>query len=186
MTTNGTETTNSAPIDYGQTGKKKSSDDSPNERLISENRKARSTRFTVLDRPWSAESPLWSAVKSKVSGRVASRLEEAYGQGSKTAKSGWSVADIPEYFDAGPVQPSPLSGRGNCCCTAARSSGLRMRAYEKGMTLVPSKVVFFQGPGQIAPRPLQRQGPARQAGIDQEGRRQTRDGPPGDASPLVA
>jgi SsrA-binding protein len=124
-------------------GKKKNSDN-PNERLITENRKARH-RFTVLDALECGIALVGSEVKSLREGRIS--LEEAYGKVKDNEV--WLVGcDIPEYFDASRFNHRPKRPR-KLLLHRREIKRFAQRAYEKGMTLVPLKLYFKQGVAKV-------------------------------------
>ena len=122
----------------GQSEKKSAA--SPNERLVSENRKARHN-YTVLDTLECGIVLVGSEVKSLREGKVS--LEEAYGRVKDDEV--WLVGcDIPEYIDANHFNHRPKRLR-KLLFTAGRVKRFAQRAYEKGLTLVPLKMYFKRG-----------------------------------------
>jgi len=112
----------------------------PNEKVISENRKARH-RFEVLDTLECGIALVGSEVKSLRTGRIS--LDEAYGR----VRGGevWLVGcDIPEYFDAHRMNHDPKRPRKLLLHRSEirKFAGL---AHEKGLTLVPLKMYFKLG-----------------------------------------
>ncbi|MBL9123040.1 MAG: SsrA-binding protein SmpB [Planctomycetaceae bacterium] len=121
-------------------GKKKSDDDSPNDKLIAQNRKARH-EYEVLETLECGIVLVGSEVKSLRAGKLS--LDEAYGR----VKGGevWLVGcDIAEYVQANRFNHDPRRPRK---LLMHRREILRFanRAYEKGLTLVPLKMYFKGG-----------------------------------------
>jgi SsrA-binding protein len=119
---------------------KKKTAESPNERLVSENRKARH-RFTVLDALECGIALVGSEVKSLRQGKVS--LDEAYGR----VKDGevWLVGcDIPEYAEANQFNHRPKRPR-KLLVHRREVKHFAQRAYEKGLTLVPLRLYFKRG-----------------------------------------
>ena len=118
----------------------KGSSDSPNERIVSENRKARHN-FEVLDTMECGIVLRGSEVKSLRENRIS--LEEAYGR----IRSGevWLVgSDIPEYRQANAMNHEPRRPR-KLLMHRREIRKFASQAVEKGLTLVPLKVYFKQG-----------------------------------------
>jgi len=112
----------------------------PNERVVSENRKAR-YRFTVLDTLECGVALVGSEVKTLREGRVS--LEEAYGRVKEDEV--WLVGcDIPEYIDANRFNHRPKRVR-KLLLHRREVKRFAHRAYEKGLTLVPLKMYFKRG-----------------------------------------
>ncbi|MGA2035726.1 MAG: SsrA-binding protein SmpB [Thermoguttaceae bacterium] len=123
---------------------KKKRADNPNERVISENRKARHN-FTVLDSLECGIVLVGSEVKSLRAGRIS--LDEAYARIKDDEL--WLVGcDIPEYFDAGPFNHRPKRLR-KLLLHRREMKRFAHRAYEKGLTLVPLKMYFKSGVAKV-------------------------------------
>jgi SsrA-binding protein len=119
---------------------KKKTTDSPNERVVSENRKARHN-YTVLDALECGIVLVGSEVKSLREGHIS--LEEAYGR----VKDGevWLVGcDIPEYVDANQFNHRPKRPR-KLLVHRREVKRFASRALEKGLTLVPLRIYFKRG-----------------------------------------
>ncbi|MGA2066984.1 MAG: SsrA-binding protein SmpB [Thermoguttaceae bacterium] len=119
---------------------KKKAAESSNERLVSENRKARH-RFTVLETLECGIALVGSEVKSLRQGKIS--LEEAYGR----VKEGevWLVGcDIPEYLEASHFNHRPKRPR-KLLVHRREVKRFAQRAYEKGLTLVPLRLYFKRG-----------------------------------------
>lgn len=120
--------------------KKKSSHDDPNEKTISENRKARH-KYEVLD---SLECGLvlhGSEVKSLRNGHVS--LDESYAR----VKDGevWLVGcDISEYFEAGRMNHESRRQR-KLLLHKVQVEKFANQAHENGLALVPLKLYFKKG-----------------------------------------
>ncbi len=120
-------------------GKKQQAADS-NERVIAENRKARH-EYHVLESLECGIALVGSEVKSLRNGTVA--LAEAYGK----VKNGevWLVGcDIPEYVEANRFNHKPKRER-KLLLHRREIKRFAMRAYEKGLTLVPLRMYFKAG-----------------------------------------
>lgn len=120
--------------------KKKGAAVDPNERTISENRKARHD-YHILETLECGVVLVGSEVKSLRAGSV--QLTEAYGR----MKSGevWLVGcDIPEYTEANRFNHKPKRDR-KLLMHQREIRRFAMRAYEKGLTLVPLKMYFKGG-----------------------------------------
>jgi SsrA-binding protein len=123
---------------------KTKSSDNPNERLVSENRKARHS-FTVLETCQCGIALQGSEVKSLRQGRIS--IEEAYGRVKDHEV--WLVGcDIPEYFDAGPFNHRPKRPR-KLLLHRREIKRFAQRAFEKGLTLVPLKIYFIGGVAKV-------------------------------------
>jgi SsrA-binding protein len=123
-----------------KSAKKKKGAENPNERLVSENRKARH-RFTVLETLECGLALLGSEVKSLREGRVS--LEEAYGRVKENEV--WLVGcDIPEYLEASHFNHRPKRPR-KLLVHRREVKRFAQRAFEKGLTLVPLKLYFKRG-----------------------------------------
>lgn len=128
----------------GKKKKKKGEEATPNERVVSENRKARHD-YHVLDTLECGMVLLGSEVKSLRSGTVA--IGEAYGR----IRQGevWLVGcDIPEYREANIFNHKPKRDR-KLLLHRREIKRFAMRAYEKGLTLVPLKMYFKEGKAKV-------------------------------------
>ena len=117
--------------------KKKKATENPNERVVSENRKARH-EYIILDTLECGIALVGSEVKSLRDGTVS--LSEAYGRiiDGET----WLIgADIPEYREANRFNHKPKRPR-KLLMHRREYRRFAMRAYEKGLTLVPLKLYF--------------------------------------------
>ncbi len=124
-------------------GKKRQAND-PNERIIADNRKARH-EYHVLESLECGIVLVGSEVKSLRNGTVA--LSEAYGK----VKNGevWLVGcDIPEYVEANRFNHKPKRER-KLLLHRREIQRFAMRAYEKGLTLVPLKMYFKAGVAKV-------------------------------------
>jgi SsrA-binding protein len=115
-----------------------------NERTIAENRKARH-EYHVLDTLECGIVLVGSEVKSLRNGTVT--LSESYGK----IRNGevWLInCDIPEYVEANRFNHKPKRERK---LLMHRREVLRfaMKAYEKGLTLVPLKMYFKEGKAKV-------------------------------------
>lgn len=111
-----------------------------NERTVSENRKAKHD-YHVLDTLECGIVLVGSEVKSLRNGTVS--LSEAYGK----IKHGevWLVGcDIPEYLEANRFNHKPKRDR-KLLLHQREINRFAMRAYEKGLTLVPLRLYFKKG-----------------------------------------
>jgi SsrA-binding protein len=120
--------------------KKKKRDQDPNERIVSENRKALHD-YTVLEVLECGIVLVGSEVKSLREGRIS--LDEAYGR----VKDGevWLVGcDIPEYFEAGHFNHRPKRPR-KLLMHRREIKRFAQRAFEKGLTLAPLRIYFKEG-----------------------------------------
>jgi len=123
--------------------KKKSSDDA-NERVISENRKARHN-FLVLDALECGIALQGSEVKSLREGRIS--LEEAYARVKDTEV--WLIGcDIPEYTDASRFNHKPKRPR-KLLLHRREIKRFADLATQKGLTLVPLRLFFKQGNAKV-------------------------------------
>ena len=124
-----------------KSGKKKSETKStPNERVISENRKARHD-YDILDSLECGIVLTGSEVKSLRCGSVS--LAEAYAR----VREGevWLLnCDIPEYLEANRYNHRPKRDR-KLLLHRREITRFAKRAFEKGLTLVPLKLYFSQG-----------------------------------------
>jgi len=117
--------------------KKKKATENPNERVVSENRKARH-EYVILDTLECGIALVGSEVKSLRDGTVS--LSEAYGRiiDGET----WLIgADIPEYREANRFNHKPKRPR-KLLMHRREYRRFALRAYEKGLTLVPLKLYF--------------------------------------------
>ena len=115
-----------------------------NERTVAENRKARHD-YHVLDSLECGIVLVGSEVKSLRNGTVA--LSEAFGK----VKNGevWLVnCDIPEYAEANRFNHKPKRER-KLLLHRREIQRFAMRAYEKGLTLVPLKMYFKEGKAKV-------------------------------------
>ena len=115
-------------------------DKKPNEKVVSENRKARH-RFEVLETLECGIALVGSEVKSLRTGRVS--LDESYGR----VRGGevWLVGcDIPEYFEANRMNHDPKRPR-KLLLHRIEIRKFAGQAHEKGLTLVPLKMYFKSG-----------------------------------------
>ena len=113
---------------------------SPNERVIAENRKARHD-YHILETLECGIVLVGSEVKSLRNGTVS--LAESYGK----IKSGevWLIGcDIPEYVEANRFNHKPKRDR-KLLLHQREIKRFAMRAYEKGLTLVPLRLYFKKG-----------------------------------------
>ncbi|MGL4594555.1 MAG: SsrA-binding protein SmpB, partial [Thermoguttaceae bacterium] len=120
--------------------KKKAGETNTNERVVSENRKARH-EYHVLETLECGIVLVGSEVKSLRAGSAS--LAEAYGK----VKSGevWLVGcDIPEYVEANQFNHKPKRDR-KLLMHRREIGKFAMRAYEKGLTLVPLRLYFKEG-----------------------------------------
>jgi SsrA-binding protein len=109
----------------------------PEQRIISENRKARH-KFEVLDTLECGLALVGSEVKSLRAGRIS--LDEAYGR----VREGevWLIGcDIPEYPQATIWNHEPKRPR-KMLLHAREVRKFANQAHEKGLTLVPLKMYF--------------------------------------------
>lgn len=119
---------------------KKTSADTPNEKTVSENRKAYH-RFEIIDSLECGIVLMGSEVKSLRTGLIS--LEEAYGR----VRNGevWLLGcDIPEYFDASGMNHDPRRPR-KLLMHNIEIRKFANQAHEKGLTLVPLKIYFKTG-----------------------------------------
>ena len=120
--------------------KKAAAKSNPNERTISENRKARH-EYHVLESLECGMVLVGSEVKSLRAGTVT--LSDAYGK----VRSGevWLIGcDIAEYKEANRFNHKPKRDR-KLLLHHREIKRFAMRAYEKGLTLVPLKMYFKEG-----------------------------------------
>ncbi len=123
--------------------KKKTTDDA-NERVISENRKARHN-FLVLDALECGIVLVGSEVKSLREGRIS--LEEAYARVKETEV--WLIGcDIPEYTDASRFNHKPKRPR-KLLLHRREVKRFAELATQKGLTLVPLRLYFKAGKAKV-------------------------------------
>ena len=117
--------------------KKKKVSENPNERVISENRKSRHD-YIILDTLECGLVLVGSEVKSLRDGSVS--LAEAYGRIIEGEV--WLIgADIPEYREANRFNHKPKRPR-KLLMHSREYRRFALRAYEKGLTLVPLRLYF--------------------------------------------
>ena len=123
--------------------KKKASDDA-NERVISENRKARHN-YLVIDALECGIVLVGSEVKSLREGRIS--LEEAYARVKETEV--WLIGcDIPEYTDASRFNHKPKRPR-KLLLHRREVKRFAELATQKGLTLVPLRLYFKAGKAKV-------------------------------------
>ncbi|MFM7207657.1 MAG: SsrA-binding protein SmpB [Planctomycetaceae bacterium] len=128
--------TSSAP--KGKPGRK--ADDTPAERVVAENRKARHD-YEIIDTLECGIALVGSEVKSLRGGRMS--LDEAYGrvEGGEV----WLLGcDIPEYEKANQLNHKPKRPR-KLLLHRREIAKFAGHASEKGLTLVPLKAYFKNG-----------------------------------------
>jgi SsrA-binding protein len=126
------------------TAKKKKDAQHDNERVVTENRKARHN-FEVLDTLECGIVLVGSEVKSLRNGKIS--LAEAYGR----VREGevWLVGcDIPEYSEANQFNHPPKRPR-KLLMHRREIKKFAGQAFEKGLTLVPLKVYFKEGRAKV-------------------------------------
>ncbi len=124
--------------------KKKKAHENPNERVIADNRRAKHD-YLVLETLECGIMLVGSEVKSLRAGTVS--LAEAYGR----VRNGevWLVGcDIPEYVEANQFNHKPKRDR-KLLLHSREIKRFAMRAYEKGLTLVPLRMYFKGGKAKI-------------------------------------
>lgn len=132
------------PEEGRATAKKKPDPEHDNQRVVSENRKARH-KFQVLDTLECGLALVGSEVKSLREGRIS--IEEAYGR--IRAGEVWLVnCDIPEYPQANQFNHQPKRAR-KLLLHRREIKSFAARAFEKGMTLVPLKLYFKEGRAKV-------------------------------------
>jgi len=115
-----------------------------NERTIAENRKARH-EYHILDSLECGIVLVGSEVKSLRNGTVA--LSEAYAKVRNDEV--WLInCDIPEYIEANRFNHKPKRER-KLLLHRREIHRFAMRAYEKGLTLVPLKMYFKAGKAKV-------------------------------------
>lgn len=120
--------------------KKQAASDSPNDKVIAQNRKARH-EYEVLESLECGIALVGSEVKSLRAGKLS--LDEAYGR----VKDGevWLIGcDIAEYVQANRFNHEPRRPR-KLLMHRREIKRFASRAYEKGLTLVPLKMYFKAG-----------------------------------------
>jgi SsrA-binding protein len=124
--------------------KKPAASDSPNERLVVENRKARH-KYVVLETLECGVALLGSEVKSLRQGKIS--LDEAYGRVKNSEV--WLVGcDIQEYTHANRMNHAPRRPR-KLLLHRREIRKFASQAFEKGLTLVPLKVYFKRGVAKV-------------------------------------
>lgn len=116
----------------------------PNERLVTENRRARH-EYHVLETLECGIMLVGSEVKSLRTGQI--NISDAYGR----VRLGevWLVgADIPEYTEANRYNHRPKRDR-KLLLHQREIKRFAMRALEKGLTLVPLKLYFKAGRAKV-------------------------------------
>ncbi|MDR0522436.1 MAG: SsrA-binding protein SmpB [Planctomycetaceae bacterium] len=124
--------------------KAKNKPENTNERTIAENRKARH-EYSVLDSMECGIVLAGSEVKSLRNGTAV--IGDAYGK----VRNGevWLVnCDIPEYVEANRFNHRPKRDR-KLLLHRREIQRFAMRAYEKGLTLVPLKMYFKEGKAKV-------------------------------------
>jgi SsrA-binding protein len=123
---------------------KKNASDDANERVISENRKARHN-FLVLDALECGIVLVGSEVKSLREGRIS--LEEAYARVKESEV--WLIGcDIPEYTDASRFNHKPKRPR-KLLLHRREVKRFAELATQKGLTLVPLRLYFKAGKAKV-------------------------------------
>lgn len=123
---------------------KKDKGDLPNEKIVTENRKARHD-YHILDTLECGIVLVGSEVKSLRAGSVS--LNEAYAK----VKNGevWLMnCDIPEYVEANRFNHRPKRDR-KLLLHRTEIRRFANRAFEKGLTLVPLKLYFSKGKAKL-------------------------------------
>ena len=128
----------------GKSKKAKQQAASTNERTVAENRKAR-YEYNILDTLECGIVLVGSEVKSLRKGTVA--LAEAYAKVRN--EEVWLLnCDIPEYLEANRYNHKPKRER-KLLLHRREIQRFAMRAYEKGLTLVPLKMYFKEGRAKV-------------------------------------
>jgi SsrA-binding protein len=120
--------------------KPKTDKEHDNERVVTENRKARHN-YLVLDSLECGIVLVGSEVKSLRAGKIS--IEEAYGR----LRDGelWLIGcDIPEYVQANRFNHNPKRPR-KLLIHRREIKKFANRAFEKGLTLVPLRLYFKEG-----------------------------------------
>lgn len=120
--------------------KKKSETPNTNERVISQNRKARH-EFEILDTLECGIVLVGSEVKSLRRGTVS--LGEAYGR-VKDDEVWLTGCDIPEYVEANRFNHQPRRPR-KLLLHRREIRKFAAKAYQQGLTLIPLKMYFKEG-----------------------------------------
>lgn len=123
-----------------KSGAKGKAAETPAERVVAENRKARHD-YEILDTLECGIALVGSEVKSLRAGRMS--LDEAYGrvEGDEV----WLLGcDIPEYDKANQLNHKPRRQR-KLLLHRREIKKFASQAYEKGLTLVPLKMYFKDG-----------------------------------------
>ena len=124
--------------------KRQASGDSPNERLVAENRKARH-KYVVIETLECGIALRGSEVKSLRQGKIS--LDEAYARVKNNEV--WLVGcDIQEYSHASRMNHEPKRPR-KLLLHRREIRKFADQAFEKGLTLVPLKVYFKRGIAKI-------------------------------------
>jgi SsrA-binding protein len=124
--------------------KKKAADDDKNERVVSDNRKARH-RYHVLDTLECGIQLVGSEVKSLRAGLLS--LDEAYGR--VEGEEVWLLgANIAEYAFSHTLNHQPKRRR-KLLMHRREINKFAGQAFEKGLTLVPLKVYFKEGRAKV-------------------------------------
>ncbi|GHT25579.1 SsrA-binding protein [Planctomycetales bacterium] len=124
--------------------KKKKSAGNPNERVISENRKARHD-YDILDTLECGIILVGSEVKSLRNGSAS--LSESYGK-VRNSEVFLLGCDIPEYTEANRFNHKPKRER-KLLMHRREIERFAKRAYEKGLTLVPLRLYFKEGKAKV-------------------------------------
>ncbi|MHB8902972.1 MAG: SsrA-binding protein SmpB [Thermoguttaceae bacterium] len=127
-----------------QKGKKNKPSTDPNERVVSQNRKARHN-YLVLDTLECGIMLAGSEVKSLRAGKVS--LDESYGR----VRDGevWLLGcDIPEYAEANRFNHEPKRPR-KLLLHKQEIAKIALPAMQGGMTLVPLKLYFKGGKAKV-------------------------------------
>jgi len=121
-------------------GKSAAKSESPGERVVAENRKARHD-YEILDTLECGIALVGSEVKSLRTGRMS--LDESYGR--VEGREVWLYGcDIPEYAKANQLNHKPKRPR-KLLLHRREIRTFAGHAFEKGLTLVPLKVYFKEG-----------------------------------------
>jgi SsrA-binding protein len=128
----------------GSKKKKKQESQSSNERVISDNRRVRH-EYSVLDTLECGIMLVGSEVKSLRN--FTASLADSYGKIRRGEV--WLVGcDIPEYVEANRFNHKPKRDR-KLLMHNREISKFAMRAYEKGLTLVPLRMYFKNGKAKV-------------------------------------
>jgi SsrA-binding protein len=123
---------------------KKDSELTPNQRVITQNRKAHHN-YLVLDTLECGVVLVGSEVKSLRTGKVS--LEEAYAR-VKEAEVWLVGCDIPEYTEANRFNHQPKRPR-KLLMHRREIKRFASLAHQKGLTLVPLKMYFKEGRAKV-------------------------------------